>query len=277
MALTEDEHDAGYALICQARCEEDLIIEPCAQGISFPDTVHVTASVSSVEPLTEGITRLVIQLPDGAPVEYLAGQYMNFVLPDASTRSFSMACAKPVDGKLDFHIRSIAGGLFTTSILPNLKPKDPLRMEIPLGMFCFRPDDWRPMIMAATGTGIAPIRAILESLLDTQDCPPITLYWGMRSESDLYAAREIESWAGRLYEFKFIPVLSRPDSQWTGRCGYVQDAILEDYDDLSEYAFYLCGSPDMIAQSKTAFCEKGAEIAFIYSDSFTFSGQVASI
>ena len=277
MALTQEEHEAGYALICQARCDEDLVIEPCAQGISFPETIHVTTRVSRIEPLTDEIVRLVVELPGDVPVEYLPGQYMNFVLPDASTRSFSMACAKPVDGQLDFHIRRIADGFFTSSVLPSLKPNDPLRMEIPLGMFCYRPDDWRPVIMAATGTGIAPLRAILESLLDAQDCPPITLYWGMRSESDLYAAKELESWASRLYEFNFVPVLSRPDSQWTGRCGYVQDAILEDHNDLSEYAFYLCGSPDMIGQSKTALCEKGAQIEFIYSDSFTFSGQVASL
>ena len=271
MALTEEEHDAGYALACQARCSGNVVIEPCAAGIEFPPTVRVSATVSDVQRLTPEITRLVMALPDDVDVQYVPGQYMNIVLPDGSTRSFSMASARLPDNQVDFHIRHIPGGYFTSSVVSGLRPGDTLQLDIPLGTFCYRSDDWRPMIMAATGTGIAPLRAILESLLDNEDCPPITFYWGMRTEADLYAAKEMASWASRLYEFNFIPVLSRPSEAWQGRRGYVQDAVAQDHEDLSEYAFYLCGSPDMIAQAQRMFCDKGADIDYIYSDSFTFA------
>ena len=270
MALTEEEHEEGFALACQARCMSDVTIEPAAKGLDFAAPFATTASVVSVSTLTPTISRLVLQLPHDAELEYRPGQYMNVVLPDGATRSFSMASSLLPDNHVDFHIRRIPDGRFTQQQLAQLQPGDELQVELPHGTFCYHEDDWRPMIFGATGTGIAPIRAILESLLDRDDCPPMTLYWGMRAEAELYLKDEIESWAGRLYEFNFIPVLSQPSADWTGRRGYVQDAIMEDHDDLSEHAFYLCGAPEMIASAKQRFITRGAEMAFIYSDSFIF-------
>lgn len=275
MALTEEEHAEGYALACQARCRGDVVIEPAGKGLEFAPSFATTATVVGVEALTPTINRLVLALPDEVELDFRPGQYMNVVLPDGTTRSFSMASAVLPNGHIDFHIRRIEGGRFTDSIIAALKPGDELHVELPLGTFCFHEDDWRPMILAATGTGLAPIKAILESLLDNDDCPPVTLYWGMRTEADLYLKDEIEAWAGHLCEFKFIPVLSRPSPEWEGRRGYVQDAILEDHDDLSEFAFYLCGAPEMITQAKHLFVARGAELDYIYSDSFTFQHATA--
>jgi CDP-4-dehydro-6-deoxyglucose reductase len=270
MALTEGEHAEGYALACQARCTGDVVIEPAAKGIEFAPSFSTTATVRSVQPLTPDINRLVLQLPADVELGYRPGQYMNIVLPDGLTRSFSMASARLPDRQVDFHVRRIPGGRFTEQMIAGLEPGDPLELEIPLGTFCFHEADWRPMILAATGTGLAPIKAILESLLDNDDCPPVTLYWGMRTEADLYLKEEIESWAERLCEFVFVPVLSRAGERWPGRRGHVQDAILEDYADLSEHAVYLCGAPEMIAQAKQRLPAHGALLAYIYSDSFTF-------
>lgn len=275
MALTEAEHAEGYALACQARCTSDVLIEPAAQGIDFAPAVTATATIAALESLTPDIARLVLELPEEVELDYRPGQYMNVLLPDGTTRSFSMASALLPDNQVDFHIRRVPGGSFTGQTLGALKPGDTLEVEIPLGTFCFHPDDWRPMILAATGTGLAPIKAILESLLDNDDCPPVTLYWGMRTEADLYMKAEIESWADRLCEFNFVPVLSRASPEWTGRRGHVQDAVLEDHDDLSEHAFYLCGAPEMITQAKAAFASRGAELRYVYSDSFTFQHAAA--
>ncbi len=270
MALTEAEHEQGFALACQAKPLSDLVIEPETAGLEFADPVSVAAKVVAVEPLTASVVLLKLRLPPLPEVAYRPGQYMNIMLPDAGARSFSMACAPTPENMVDFHIRRISNGYFTDGILNELQPGDSLDIEAPLGTFCYRPDDWRPMILAATGTGLAPIKAILESLLDSDDCPPVSLYWGMQTEGDLYLRDEIESWRDRLYEFEFVPVLSRADEGWAGRRGYVQDAIVQDYPDLSEHAFYLCGSPQMIQQARVAFVGNKADPAFIYSDSFTF-------
>lgn len=153
----------------------------------------------------------------------------------------------------------------------------PLEVELPLGNFYYRARDWRPLIFVATGTGIAPIRAILESLLDDEDCPPISLYWGMRSEQDLYQFDEFTAWAKRLSDFSFIPVLSQPEPSWQGRVGYVQDAVCADHPDGSEFAFYLCGAPAMIADAQTKFKAIGADSDFIYADAFTFQHEQAVV
>jgi CDP-4-dehydro-6-deoxyglucose reductase len=148
-------------------------------------------------------------------------------------------------------------------------------VEIPLGSFRLHAEDYRPVVMAATGTGLAPIKSMLESLMDDADCPPVSLYWGVRTEADLYLAHEIRGWGERLYEFNFVPVLSRPGPDWQGRRGHVQDAVAQDFGDLSEHALYLCGSPAMIADAKQRFLARSASADHVYVDGFTFQHALA--
>ena len=129
--------------------------------------------------------------------------------------------------------------------------------------------------MVATGTGLAPIKAMLEALMHDPDCPPVSLYWGMRRAEDLYLDHDIRSWGDGLYDFRYEPVLSRPNAGWQGRRGYVQDAIVADFDDLSEYAIYLCGSPPMIADCKRRFLAHGASADHIYAEGFTLERPTA--
>lgn len=277
MALTEEEHDQGYALACQAHPNEDIVLTPAGKGLELPEPVVLRAVVQQVRPLTPDISHLVLRLPDDQEFAYLPGQHMNIRLPGHGERSFSMASAYPLGNEVDFHIRKVQGGHFTQHQLGGLAAGDTLEVEIPRGSFCHHADDWRPMIFAATGTGLAPIRAILESLLDDKDCPPVSLYWGMRTEDDLYAREELEAWGNRLYEFNFVPVLSRADAQWQGRRGHVQDAIAQDFQDVSEFAFYLCGSPQMVTDTKRTLMGLGAELEYLYSDSFTFHHEESSV
>lgn len=270
MALTEEEAAQGYALACQAHLDGDVVLATAGRGPALPEAVRTSATVRRIEPLTADISRLVLQLPDDLDCDYRPGQHMNILLPDGGERSFSMASAYPLGNELEFHVRHVPDGTFTQKRLATLAPGDALDVEVPRGTFCYHAEDYRPMIFAATGTGLAPIRAILESLLDDEDCPPVSLYWGMRTEADLYAREELESWIGRLYEFNFVPVLSRAEASWAGRRGHVQEAIAQDFPDVSEHAFYLCGSPAMVTDTKRVLLGLGAGMDVIYSDSFTF-------
>ncbi|KOF53330.1 CDP-6-deoxy-delta-3,4-glucoseen reductase [Achromobacter sp. DMS1] len=273
MALTEEEAQQGYALACQARPLSDLCISAASGRRDFPEPRRLPATVRAIEPLCDDVIHLTLDVPED--LEYVPGQYMNVVLPGGQTRSFSMASASGV-GRLDFHVRRIPGGFYTDRWLGQARPGAAVEIEAPLGVFSYHEEDWRPMIMMATGTGIAPIKAILESLLDSEDCPPITLYWGMRTEADLYLRKQIESWAPRLYEFNFVPVLSRPADGWRGRRGHVQHAVLEDHEDLSDHAFYLCGAPGMIQEARHLFAQRGASLDHMYADSFTFQHPLAA-
>lgn len=275
MGLTDEESEQGYALACQARPCSDLQLSAPERRTAFAEPKRVIARVQRVATLCDGVTHLELELPDGIDIDYRAGQYMNLWLDGDAPRSFSMASA-PRGHHVDFHIRRIPGGRFTDAAIRKLETGLQLDVEIPLGTFCLHEEDWRPMVLAANGTGIAPVRAILQSLLDNDDCPPVTLYWGMRTEADLYCLAELESWRERIYEFQIVPVLSRADAAWTGRRGYVQDAIAQDHQDLSEHALYLCGSPAMIQDVKTLAAQRGADFDFVYSDSFTFQHPLAA-
>jgi CDP-4-dehydro-6-deoxyglucose reductase len=267
--ISQEEADAGFVLACQARARSDMVIAAAQAGADVSAPLQVEARIVDISALGPDVRRLSIALPEQMDLKFNPGQYVNVLLGDGERRSFSMASAAglPV---LDFHIKRVRGGRFTDHLLSSLQAGDRLDVELPLGSFRFHAEDYRPLVMVATGTGLAPVKAILESLMDDPDCPPVWLYWGARGEADLYLHDEIQQWGARLYEFQYVPVLSRPGSGWAGRRGYVQHAVCEDFADLSEYSVYLCGSPTMIDDARRQFLAKGASIDHLYADSFTF-------
>lgn len=267
MALSPEEAQQGYALACQARAETDLVIS--VPRIELAEPTRQAALVTDVAPFCDDVVHLQLVLPDMASIAYRPGQHMNIVLPDGTTRSFSMA-SPPRGNEIDFHVRRIRGGRFTEKLLGELQPGDLLDVEIPLGTFRYHDEDYREILMVATGTGISPLKSILEALMDDPDCPPVSLYWGGRRPANLYLDEEIRSWGERLYEFRYHPVLSVPDGSWTGHRGHVQDAVKRDIADLSGHSIYLCGSPAMIHDAKEAFLRMGASVDHIYADGFNF-------
>jgi CDP-4-dehydro-6-deoxyglucose reductase len=269
MGISPEETAEGYILACQAHPESDLVIEADMFPPLAAEPQRRTARVRSVEPFSETVTHLTLELPGVEAFAFLPGQHVSIFLDDGRPRSFSMASA-PHGNVIDFHVRRIPGGVFTDGRLAGLAPGDALEVELPLGSFFLRKADVRPLLMVATGTGLAPIKSILNALMDDPDCPPVSLFWGGRTVADLYLDEEIRSWTDRLCDFKYVPVLSRADADWTGRRGYVQDAVAAEIEDISEPAIYLCGSPVMVADSKRRFIAAGASLNHIYTDSFLF-------
>lgn len=270
MALSQDEARQGYALACQARPTSDLVIS--VPRVALAEPTRQQALITDIEPYGSHVIHLSLALPDLDAFVYRPGQHMNVLLADGGHRSFSMASA-PNGNVADFHVRRISGGRFTDDILPRLQPGDMLDVELPHGTFRYHEEDYRSLVMVATGTGLSPIKCILESLMDDPDCPPVWLYWGMRSEADLYLHEEIAEWGRRLYDFRYVPVLSRAGASWQGRRGYVQDAVLQDHGDMSEHSVYLCGSPNMINAAKRDFLDRGASVDHIYVDGFNFQSH----
>ena len=166
----------------------------------------------------------------------------------------------------------MAGGKFTDHVFGAMKEKEILRMEGPFGSFCLREDSDKPIVLLASGTGFAPIKALIEHMQFKGATRPATLYWGCRSRADLYMHRWVETLAATWPTLRYVPVLSEPkaDDHWTGRTGFVHRAVMEDLPDLSRHQVYACGVPVMVDSAKRDFVARCGlpEDEFI-ADAFT--------
>ena len=270
MGLLPEEAEAGYALACQARLLTDLVIEAEVQPALAAEPARHRASGlrdQAAQPrrhaaLTGTARAQLVQLPSRPARQHPdGGRAAAQLLDGLGAQEQPLRPAYPEDSRRRFHRRPA----------PGIGGGENLDVELPLGSFFLRKEDFRPLLMVATGTGLAPIKSILESLMEEpDDCPPSLLYWGTREPDGLYLHDDLATWSERLPEFEYRPVLSRGGLDWDGRRGHVQDAVLSDIEDLSEYAIYLCGSPEMVASAKASFIQNGASLNHIYTDSFLF-------
>ena len=273
MALTEDEQRQGKALFCIARPAGDLVIEVKEVGADKDIPVRsLPAKIHRMVLLNDEVMELWLKLPEGERMQFLAGQYVEFVLRDGRHRAFSIANAPHDDEYLKFHIRRIRGGHFTDRLFSDMHEKDVLRIEGPKGSFYLRETD-RPIIFLATGTGFGPVKAIIEHAIAEGHIVPMYVYWGARHRQDLYLHELVQQWAAEYENIHYIPVLSRPtpEDDWNGRTGYVQDAAAADFDDLSGFDVYACGHPQMVFAAKTALMTKGLDAEHCYSDAFSWA------
>ncbi|SDX64151.1 CDP-4-dehydro-6-deoxyglucose reductase [Collimonas sp. OK242] len=278
-ALPVKEEQLGFALFCCATPHSDLTIEAReVAGIGEFPVRKMPTRVVKLDQVADDVIVLSLQLPANERLQYLAGQYVEFMLRDGKRRSYSMANAPYKDEYLTLHIRHMPGGLFTDQVFSSMKERDILRLEGPLGTFFLREDSDKPMVLLASGTGFAPIKAMIEQSAHTGSLRPITLYWGGRRPQDLYMMALCEEWARTLPNFKFVPVISnaQPEDQWQGRSGFVHQAVIEDLPDLSAYQVYACGAPIVVESAQrdfVALCKLPAEE--FYADSFTSEADLA--
>jgi len=267
-ALTDEEKAQGKALFCQAKPIGDLVIEARTIGATKDILVKtLPCRVQKLERVTEDVMVLTVKLPANERLQFLAGQYLEFLLKGGARRSFSMANAPHADELLQLHVRHVAGGQFTDHVFGAMKERDILRMEGPLGTFFLREESAKPIVFVASGTGFAPIKAMIESALFKGVRRPMTLYWGGRRPKDLYLDALAKSWG-----IPYVPVISDglPEDQWSGRTGFVHRAVMQDFPDLSGHQVYACGVPIMVDSAKKDFTTqcKLPEDEF-YADSFT--------
>jgi CDP-4-dehydro-6-deoxyglucose reductase len=271
-ALSEEEESQGMSLFCCALPHSDLVIQvrEVAGSGDFP-VKKMPSRVTTLEKLAPDVIVLTLQLPANETLEYRAGQYIEFLLRDGKRRSYSMASA-PGAGPITLHIRHMPGGLFTDQVFGTMKERDILRFEGPLGTFFVREDSDKPMVLLASGTGFAPIKAIVEQLRASGSQRNMVLYWGGRRPRDLYMHALCEQWAAELPNFRYVPVVSDAleEDGWTGRTGYVHQAAVADLPDLSDWQVYACGAPIVVDSARAQYPAQ-AKLApeDFFADSFT--------
>lgn len=278
-ALSAEEAAQGGALFCCAKPQSDVRIEAREQLADDEYPIKKLPSrISKIEKLADDVMLISLQLPANEKLNYRAGQYIEFMLKDGKRRSYSLANAPHSEEHLSLHIRHMPGGFFTDQVFSTVKERDILRFEGPQGSFYLREDSDKPIILLASGTGFAPIKAIMEHLIHIESTRPVSLYWGGRRPKDLYMQILCQEWESKFEHFKFVPVVSDAlaEDLWQGRTGFVHQAVLQDHPDLSQHQVYACGAPIVVESAKRDFVQQsGLPADEFYADSFTSEADLA--
>jgi CDP-4-dehydro-6-deoxyglucose reductase len=272
LGLSDAEAADGFVLMCQARARSDLCIE--IHEVTTPEQAlikRLPARIERTSSLSHDVKGLYLRLPAAESFRFEAGQYLDIMLSGGRRRSFSIASPPHSRGLLELHVRRAAGGEFSARLFD----KDPLNalltIEGPLGQFVYRPSA-APMLLVGGGTGIAPLLSILRHVIENGTERDMTLYWGVRSERDLYAHAALEELAARPPErLRYVPVLSEPSPEWPGSRGFVHEAVLKDIDALDAYDVYAAGPPAMIAAVRKEFGRRGVSADRLFFDSFDYA------
>jgi CDP-4-dehydro-6-deoxyglucose reductase len=274
-ALTELERTRGMALFCCAKPLENVEIECREVGAAKDIQIRkMPCRVQKLERPAADVLIVELRLPQSERLQYLAGQYLDIIMKDGQRRSFSMANPPHADEALQLHIRNY-GGVFSQHAFERMRERDILRFEGPYGSFFLREDSDKPIILLASGTGFAPIKAIVEHALHIASKRPMALYWGGRKRSDLYLHDLAQRWSAE-HGVRFVPVLSDPlpDDAWQGRTGLVHKAVMEDCADLSGFQVYACGNPLMVEAARTEFTALcGLPEGEFFCDAFTAAAE----
>lgn len=275
-ALSVEEEADGFILTCCATPQTDCVVEArSVPGAGQFPVLKLPSRVLSIDRPAPDVAIVRLQLPANQNLQYHAGQYVEFILQGGARRSYSMANAPHDLGTppaIELHIRHMPGGRFTDHVFGAMKPRDILRVEGPFGSFFLREDSTKPIVLLASGTGFAPIKAIVEHMRMKGSDRPAVLYWGCRRKADLYLNDWCERAAAEMPKLRYVPVLSEPAAEeaWTGRTGFVHEAVMADLPDLSGHQVYACGAPVMVDSAQRDFVARcGLPAEEFYADAFT--------
>ncbi len=271
LGLSDAESADGFILMCQARARCDIVIETMEIRPAHEVTVRrLPCRVERAAALSHDVMALFLRLPAAEDFPFEPGQYIDVMLEGGRRRSFSIASPPHASRPLELHVRRVAGGEFTERLFGGKAQNTLLTIEGPLGQFTYRQSDAK-MLMVGGGTGLAPLLCILRHVIENGIRRDITLYWGVRTEGDLYALAALEALARQSASFSCHPVLSAPAPEGSGRRGFVHEEVLRDYRSLAGYDIYASGPPAMIEAVRTGFAGVGADPSRLYFDSFDYA------
>ena len=275
-ALSVEDQAAGITLLCCAKPLSDLTLE--VREVIGREDIPVRimpCRVQELKRVADDVIVMRLKLPANERLQFIAGQYIEFLLPEGKRRAFSLANAPHQDDLLELHLRLIPGGEFTKLVFTTMKERDILRFEGPLGSFCLHEDSDRPIIMVAGGTGFAPIKALIEHALHSRITRPMAIYWGAKNRAGLYMTELPERWAAEHAHIRYVPVLSEPNAAdaWNGRTGLIHEAVLEDVADFSPYQVYACGAPVMVEAALRDFTARGLPADQFFADIFSYAAK----
>ena len=269
--LSAAEETDGYALICQARAVEDLVIETREiRYVTDVETRCLPARIERMCRLAPDVMGLWLRLPAVEPFTWQCGQYVDILLPGEHRRSFSLANPPHDPALLELHVRRVPGGAFSEQVFTTLKEGSLLRIEGPLGQFIYRPGE-RPLLLIGGGTGYAPLKAMIRQVLENEARRDATLFWGARTAADLYEDEWLRGLAATHARFRYLSVLSEQAATAPHESGLVHEAAVRRIAGLAGFDIYAAGPPAMIDAVRAALPLQGADPDRIRFDSFDYA------
>ena len=272
LGLSDDDRRDGWILSCVRKAVGDIFVEvDDLSHVVLPPTITLPCRISALTRVADDIMKVTLRLPPSSQFAFIPGQYIELIGSNGIRRSYSLATADISDNSFDLHVRHVDGGVMSTYLFRDAKTNDLLRLNGPLGTFFLRQTSGIDLIFLATGTGIAPVKAMLEwlsALPEAKSPKSVAVFWGMRHETDFYV--DLPSICS---SYEYTPVCSRSEEGWRGARGYVQDACLSLRPDLKNASVYACGSMAMIQDARREFVSRGLAPNRFYSDAFVSSSE----
>ena len=267
-ALAEEEKDRGLILACRSVPGSDCTVQPVdPEDAAVHASRRLECRVAAIEHATHDIRILQLDILSGGPFDYTAGQYVVLTFAGLPPRDFSLA-STPGAAQLEFQIRLAPGGLVTTHVMEELAVGDPVQLGGPMGTAHYRKNHRGPILLLAGGTGLAPIKAIVESALAAGARQDMFLYFGARSERDLYLEDHFKELARRHPNLTYVVVLSEPGGATDRRTGFLADAVAADFTGFDGFKAYLAGPPVMVESCTQALKARGLHRMDCHADAF---------
>lgn len=261
--LDENDLSNNIILTCCYGVNENTTLNISSIEEEFPKATTFPVKIDSIIKLNANTLKLIIRFPPSITFKYLSGQYLNLSYFNIS-RSYSIV--NSTNNSIELIIKNYPDGEMSSYLFNSAKQNDMLRVKGPLGTFHLKETSKDHIYLIATGTGIAPFISFIESEINKNIITnkKITIVWGVRNEEDLY-------WKPYLNDLQFIPTLSKPNNNWKGHIGYVQDTLSELNIDFENSDFYLCGSLNMIKELSNKLIENNVSETNIHTDAFVKS------
>jgi CDP-4-dehydro-6-deoxyglucose reductase len=277
--LTGEEARQGNVLLCQARARSDLIVEArLIASVAEVDIKTLPCRIARATQLAPDVMQVLLRLPAVEKLSFHPGQYLDILLDEGKRRSFSIASPPHDSELLELHVRRVPGGELTPRLFSSSTPGSLLRIEGPMGQFAYRESD-RPVLMIGGGTGFAPLKSMLRHLLERGSKRAVHFYWGAREAPDVYEDALVLAWVRQHAQLQFTAVLSEANEVKAShhRLGWVHEAVLADYPDLTPFDVYTAGPPALVEAIRATFPKRGAQEGHLFFDSFDYASDSKSV
>jgi aquacobalamin reductase/NAD(P)H-flavin reductase len=227
----------------------------------------IKCQVASLEALTPYVYKVLLK-PEQA-VNFIPGQYLNFVLNDDDKRPFSIA-SSPNNDLIELQIGAFSADSYPMQVIEHIKSNAEVTIEMPLGNAQLNVDSEKPLLLIAGGTGFSYIKSMFEYLSQQKSNRKVVVYWGLREPSACYELQESADIIAKLSEGEFHPVVETPHDDWDGKVGMVHKVVMKDIKNLADYDIYLAGRFEMVGVVRDDFVALGVNKDNMFADAFAY-------